>query len=86
MSPKKYITKVSFELTHPEEDLPKLNDLERLLLEMRLGLGKFTRQHTLQEITNVLSSDHSHTWARDRINRVLKKVRHIKINKDQTND
>ncbi len=77
MSPKRFITKVNFYLTNPDKDLLLLNDIEKKIIEMRLGLGNYNRCHSLQEITDTLSDEkHSHTWARDKITKILKKVRH----------
>jgi len=74
--PREYKRKINYYLTHPDEDIPKLNELERKIIEMRLGIGAFKFSHSLKDITQELSRKHTHTWARDRINKILKKVRY----------
>lgn len=86
MSPKNFITKVNFELTHPEEDLKKLDNLELTIISMRLGINGYNRQHSLSEISQEVAKKTSHSWAAERIKKILKKVRHVIVKKDVTND
>jgi DNA-directed RNA polymerase sigma subunit (sigma70/sigma32) len=74
--------KINFYLTHPNEDLQKLNDEERAIIEMRLGLGRYIKRHTLKEISQILVQKSTHSWARDKVNKILKKVRY-QIKNDQ---
>lgn len=68
--------KINYYLTHPNEDLLKLNDEERSILQMRFGLGRYIKHHSLREISLILTGKNTHAWARDRLNKILKKVRY----------
>lgn len=58
------------------DGLDTITPKQKMVLEMRLGIGKYTRQHTLKEISDLLGYKGSGERARQIEAVALRKLRH----------